>query len=65
MDLVQLRLIDNGSGSFILQWRSVQPQVDASGAMCGFGDWGEWQTVPTVHIATAPLTQEEQDKLGL
>lgn len=50
MDLVQMRMIDNGTGAFILQWRSVQPMADASGAICGFGDWGEWQTVPTVHV---------------
>ncbi len=50
MDLVQMRFVDNGSGSLILQFRCAQPQGDASGAVCGFGEFGEWQTVPTEHV---------------
>lgn len=31
-----------------LQYRFRPVVVDASGAFCGFGDWGEWREVPFI-----------------
>ena len=50
LDLIELRIVDNGTGLLIFQYRNRQPQMDASGAVCGFGDWGKWKAVPTVRM---------------
>lgn len=32
---------------YVLQYRSMTPCADASGALCP-GEWSDWQDVPTV-----------------
>lgn len=46
MELVELRWFDHGNRT-MLQYRTRQPVADASGAICGFTEWGEWRNVPT------------------
>lgn len=47
--MIEIRWVDDGSGNWQLQQRIRQPVADASGALCGLGDWSEWSAVPVVH----------------
>ena len=44
--MLEMRWVALGRQRY-LQFRYVQPCVDASGALCP-GEWTEWQDVPTV-----------------
>ena len=62
--MVELRLLDTGMEK-MLQYRTRQTVVDASGAIVGFGDWDAWRVVETVslppphHLSEQSLTDSD------
>ncbi len=42
-----------------LQFRQRTPICDASGAICGFGDWQPWQDVGGELVTSRKLTPDE------
>ena len=46
--MIELRWYDYGNRT-LLQYRTRQMTMDASGAFCGFSEWSEWMLVPTEH----------------
>lgn len=49
--LIELRRALDWSGSKeYIQQRKAMPVVDASGAIVGFGEWGEWEFLPRVQL---------------
>lgn len=46
--MLEIRLADCG-GFMQLQQRTREPIVDASGAFCGFTQWGPWIAVAIYH----------------
>lgn len=40
------KYIELVQSSAALLYRQRQPEVDVSGAICGFGEWSEWERVP-------------------
>ncbi len=46
--MIELRWARCGEG-LQLQQRTRIPQVNASGAFCGFSTWSPWVAVPIVH----------------
>jgi hypothetical protein len=53
--VIELQFVDCGIDGLQLQQRTRLPVVDASGAFCGFGEWGEWKAVPVVSAAYEPF----------
>lgn len=59
MQITEMRIVVDENGFGVLQYRLRIPQVDASGAVCGFGEWSEW-LVP-YEIDKDELDREDED----
>jgi hypothetical protein len=57
IELRWLRLDARRIGDFhydqVLQYRTRAPYTDASGAVCGFTDWGAWRDVQVIPVIPA------------